>query len=221
MATATDRAVEGNQVVALRGIGWRGYLDLLRLRGGRRLPKIVYLDGTAWLMSPAYIHERYKSRFARFVPEVAFALGIGYAPAASTTFRRESEEGGVEGDETYYFAHEPMIRGKEEIRLDEDPPPDLAIEVVNTRDAYAAIEIYRRFAVPEVWVWDDDLRILVLGPEGSYVEAESSLVLAPLTAREISEWIGRPTTGSELEWDRDLRRWASEVLAPRVDRRAD
>ena len=46
------------------------------------------------------------------------------------------------------------VRGKKKLSLKIDPPPDLAIEVVQSHDADAAIEVYRRFKVPEVWVYD-------------------------------------------------------------------
>ena len=66
------------------------------------------------------------------------------------------ERGGVEGDQTYYFANAARVRGKKKIDLRRDPPPDLAIEVVVTHDADEAVEVYRRFRVPEVWVCDQD-----------------------------------------------------------------
>ena len=91
----------------------------------------------------------------RFVDEIVEELDIPCIRAGSTTFRRRAKKGGVEGDETYYLANEARIRGKDKIDLRTDPPPDLAIEAVHTHDAEAAIEVYRRFSVPEVWICDE------------------------------------------------------------------
>ena len=97
------------------------------------------------------------------------------SPPASTTFRRRAKTGGVEGDQTYYLANEARIRGKDKLHLKTDPPPDLAIEAVHSHEADAAIEVYRRFKVPEVWICDEaGLVILVLQPNGRYAESPTS-----------------------------------------------
>ena len=69
MATATINPTEeaiGDQCVEFPGVGWKGYSTLLRLRGERSVPRMVYLDGTVWLMSPAFPHERLSVRLGSF-----------------------------------------------------------------------------------------------------------------------------------------------------------
>ncbi len=212
---------EGDQCVEFPAIGWKGYLTLLRLRGERSTPRMVYLDGTVWLMSPSFPHERLKTRLDHFVTEVLVGLRIAYIPAASTTFRRRGKKGGVEGDHTYYIANEARIRGKDKIDLRTDPPPDLAVEAVHSHDAGAAIEVYRRLRVPEVWICDEaELVILILQPNGRYAQAPTSASFPFLTAAEVYDWMWRPQTVSELEWVEQLRRWVLRTLRPRVRRQA-
>jgi Uma2 family endonuclease len=214
----THEAVEGDQCVTLHRVDWRGYSSLLRIRGEGRVPRITYLDGTVWLMSPAYVHERLSTRLGLMVMTITLELGIPCTPAASTTFRRKKKKGGVEGDQTYYLTHEPMIRGKDELSLKVDPPPDLAIEAVNTNDATASIEVYRRFGVPEVWVCDaSEMQILVLQPDGRYAQARTSAVFPFLTADEVLEWVSRPVDGPETSWLRLVVQWVKETLKPRFD----
>src|SRR5215510_8497221 len=115
MSTATAihesiRLGEGDQCVEFPALGWKGYLTLLRLRGERSTPRMVYLDGTVWLMSPSFPHERLKKRLGWFVEEIVRAFGIPCVATASTTFRRRAKRGGIEGDETYYLANEVRIR---------------------------------------------------------------------------------------------------------------
>jgi len=43
----------------------------------------------------------------------------------TNTWRREAKLAGVEPDNCFYFQNEPIIRGKLEFDLNEDPPPDL------------------------------------------------------------------------------------------------
>jgi hypothetical protein len=49
MATATTKTIretDGDQCVELHHIDWNGYSTLLRLRGERSSPRMIYLDGT-------------------------------------------------------------------------------------------------------------------------------------------------------------------------------
>jgi Uma2 family endonuclease len=203
--------------VEFRGVGWDGYKTVLRLRGDRGVPRLVYLDGDLWLMSPSFPHERLKARLGLFVVEVAVGLSLPFLFAGQTTFRRRKKEAGVEPDESYYLANESRVRGKKQIDLRVDPPPDLAIEAVHTHGAEKAVEVLRRLRVPEVWVCDDDgLRIFVLQANKRYAASDRSLAFPFLTATEILDWVQRPPMTPDLEWMTELRQWVQDVLVPRV-----
>jgi Uma2 family endonuclease len=220
IATATRKTIreaDGDQCVAIRDIGWKGYSTLLRLRGDRAMPRMVYLDGTVWLETPQFAHERLRIRLDWLVVQTAVELDIPFIAAGSTTFRRKVKRGGVEGDQTYYLANEARVRGKQKLHLRTDPPPDLAIEAVHSHDADAALEVYRRFRVPEVWVCDEaELVILILQPNGRYAASPYSAAFPFLSAAEVYEWVSRPQTVSETEWVEQLRRWVKRTLKPRA-----
>ena len=209
----------GDQCVEMWGIGWAGDKTLLRLRGGACVPRMTYLDGDLWLMSPSFFHESLAERTGAFVVEVAVGVGVSYLPAGHTTFRRLKKKGGVEADKSYYFANEARVRGKKRIDLRVDPPPDLVIEAVYTHDAGAAVEVWRRFGVPEVWVVDQiGLRFLLLQAGGEYAESEASAIYPFVTKAEIYEWVTKSPETPELEWSRQVRQWIQDVLVPRVQR---
>jgi Uma2 family endonuclease len=208
--------IDGDQCVVLRDIGWKGYTTLLKVRGERSDPRMVYLDGSLLLLSPSYFHERLKELLGCFIMILVEELEIPCLMAGSTTFRRRAKRGGVEGDETYYLTNLDRIRGKKKINLKVDPPPDLAIEVVVSHDADDAVEVYRRFRVPEVWICDENqLTILVLQLDGQYVPSERSHAFSLLRASEIHSWVTRSQDGSDTAWIKELRRWIAEVLVPR------
>ena len=207
---------DGDQCVVLRNIGWKGYTTLLKVRGERSIPRMVYLDGSLLLLSPSFFHERLKELLGCFIMTLVGELEIPCVMAGSTTFRRRAKRGGVEGDQTYYLANLDRIRGKKKISLKVDPPPDLAIEVVASHDADDAVEVYRRFRVPEVWICDENqLTILVLQKNGRYVPAERGHAFSFLTASETHSWFSRSQDSSDTAWIIELRRWIAEVLAPR------
>jgi Uma2 family endonuclease len=219
MATATIETIEAglDQCVALRDVGWKGYSALLRLRGERSMPRMVYLDGTVWLMSPSFPHERLGKRLGWVVEVIVEEFEMPCIASASTTFRRRAKRGGVEGDQTYYLANAERIRGKDKISLKTDPPPDLAIEAVYLHEADGAVEVYRRFKVPEVWVCDEaGLVILVLQSNGRYAQSPSSSVFPFLRSSEVFEWVSRPQGEFDNDWIKKLRSWVQQTLKPRV-----
>ena len=203
--------------VEFADVGWKGYSLLLRLRGPRSFPKMVYLDGTVSLMSPGYPHERLKKRLGWIVEETAVVLRRPFIATGSTTFRRSSRKGGVEGDQSYYLANAARVLGKDRIDLKVDPPPDLAIEAVDTHTSDRSIKVYRRLRVPELWIGDETERvILVLQIDGEYARSETSLAFPLLRAAEIQAWATRPQTNSDADWLHDWRRWVRRTLRPRA-----
>lgn len=216
-------AFKGDQVVSMAGIGWAGYEELLKVRGDRSRPRLTYLDGDLLLMSPGHSHERDKDRFHLFVVEVARALRMPFRTAGSTTYRHREKEGGFEPDLSFYFANAPAVRNKQEINLEVDPAPDLAIEVVDSHSARAAIEVSRRLGVPEAWVCDEKgLTFRVLDETGRYIKSPGSRIFPLLTAEEIVDWVRRPEgdEDSDLEWLDALNRWIRETLVPRATKPA-
>lgn len=218
------RAHEADQCVTLRFIGWDGYRRVLRARGERPRPLMIYLDGALILMSPGHSHEVDGERFAMLVVEVAKRLRIPFHAAGSTTYRRRKKQVGIEPDNSYYFENLARVRGKRDIDLRTDPPPDLMIEVVYSHAANAAVEVSRRLGVPEVWVCTEkELQFLVLGPDGNYAPSATSRAFPVLTTAEALSWVRRPAGDdeSDLEWIEALARWVQETLVPRAANQAN
>ncbi len=225
MATTTTEAATIPEVEDLwyqwpHRVDWDFYRKILRLRGERGVPRVLYLDGSLYFMTPSHIHETIKERLSVFVKLIAIGLSIPCRPAGSMTLKKRSKEAGVEGDATFYIASVPRIAGKRSPDLRRDPPPDLAIEVVYKHGVAAAQEVYRRLRVPELWVaYEQRFEIFVLGKQGGryrYTPAERSLAFPFLTAAEIADWIARPWGEDETPWMQEVHRWVLETLAPRV-----
>jgi Uma2 family endonuclease len=219
-APAPVEPARGDQRVAFVGIGWEGYLALLKVQGEKSRPQIIYLNGDAYLVSPSNIHERLGDRLGTIVRVVVEELDIPCEPTRETTFHRSDLEVGVQPDDSFYLANYRPIAakdGKEDIYLDVDPPPDLVIEVVHTHPATQAVEVLRRLGVPEVWVCKKEgLSFLIRRKNGRYAEAKSSLSFPFLTSDEVFEWVARPGMASMTHWVKELRQWVKDVLVPRV-----
>lgn len=205
-------------VVEFPSIAWEDFEALVRMKGDRRHPRILYSQGDLTLVSPSQIHEQGADRLDTLVKEICVGLGLPCTPMVATLFRRRDLKEGIEGDRTYYLANEHAIRGKI-VDLSVDPPPDLAIEVEYTHPAGKAVEIWRRLGVPEVWVHQahrSALRFLRLGEDGQYDETSVSLAFPFLTVEEILGWIEQPRDEPESSWQSRLRQWICDVLAQRI-----
>ncbi|HWE37671.1 MAG TPA: Uma2 family endonuclease [Isosphaeraceae bacterium] len=227
MATVTEPVQADPQHVragvVLRQVPWEVYVRLRDERENDHV-RMAFCDGVLELTLPEYPHEKYARRLGIIIDLVALELGIDYAGAGSTTFRREgpgAKKGvGKEPDTCFYFAHEPLIRDKDQIDLETDPPPDLVIEVDNTNDSRRALPIYARMGVPEVWRYDVDTETLWFGalqPDGSYAPLDRSLALPMLTPGLVLEQLRRCVGVSEGQWGRSVRDWVRDTLMPRPE----
>ena len=134
-ATIESTQTDADQCVVLRDIDWKGYSTLLRLRGERPVPRMVYLDGSLYLMSPSFPHECLKERLGIFVMEVVVGPGhpLHLLPARRR-FVAAPSAAASRGIRPITWPTLDRIRGKKKINLRTDPPPDLAIEAVVTHE---------------------------------------------------------------------------------------
>jgi Uma2 family endonuclease len=126
--------------------------------------RITYLDGSIEIMTLGESHEQIKSLIGMFLEAYLIAIEIEFIPVGSATRRGEEKGTSFEPDESYY-----LYIKKEQ--------PDLAIEVILTSGNLRKLEKYRRFQIPEVWLWEDNrLQVYYLGAEGYSLIDRSQLL---------------------------------------------
>jgi Uma2 family endonuclease len=201
--------------IVLRDVPWDIYSRLRDADGNRHI-RMAYHHGTLEFISPRYRPEKYSRRLDRLVWELVVALEIPCACAGSTTFRKEGAEVGTEPDSCFYFANEPLIRDKDEIDLAVDPPPDLAIEIDNSRDSEGKLPIYAALGIPGVWRFDARASVLWFGrlqPDGTYASISHSECLPILTPERVLEALALCQGVPESRWGRLLREWIKGLSA--------
>ncbi|MCW8140867.1 MAG: Uma2 family endonuclease [Planctomycetota bacterium] len=185
-------SLTSEQRVVLHGVSWETYerlTDELEGRGGVRL---TYVRGSLELMSPSYAHDKIKRLIGRLIESYTLEAGIPIASGGSTTFKRRDLDRGLEPDECYWVQREPAIRGKSELDLLVDPPPDLAVEVEISRSALNKLSVYAALGVPEVWRHDGErLEVLLLGTSGEYAPTARSAALPGLPPDEVTRALAR------------------------------
>lgn len=162
MAVATQG---GEARVVLDNVNW-AIFEALTEKTGLRRGRLAYEEGTLEIMSPSSEHEIIKSSISLLVAAYAQEMEIDMVAVGSTTLKRQLKRRGVEPDESYYVQNEPIVRGRTDIDLEKDPPPDLVIEVQLTPSSLDKLGLYAAMGVPEVWMWEDD-RLKVYWSSGS------------------------------------------------------
>lgn len=196
--------------VVLYNISWQQFENLLKYLGDKRAARIAYDRGTLEIMTPLPEHEHYKEVISDIVKDLGDLLDLDYESLGSTTWKRESRLAGVEPDNCFYFQNEAAIRGKLQFDLNQDPPPDLVLEIDFTSKSLNRFPIYARLGVPEIWCYDSgELKIYHL-QNGEYQEAQISLVFPNLAVQEIPRLIEQNRSLGRRAIRQAVRAWARE-----------
>jgi Uma2 family endonuclease len=227
MATTTESQpkatiTETGQRFLLHNVDWHFYETMLQLIGDRPV-RLTYDRGNLELRSPSRKHERNKGLLGRLVQAVTEELEIPCTGEASTTWRREDIERGLEPDECFYvYDHAEQLAEKEEIDLNTDPTPDLAIEIDITRSSLDRQGIYAALGVPELWRFDgESLRVLRLRDDRTYEPCTASPTFPFLPLGDVVRLLKQGATMDQSRWGRMVREWVRNELAPRYQGRPD
>lgn len=174
-----------NDVVLLRDVSWDEYCRY-RDSDENRGVRMYYADGDLLLMTTGSLHERlsFLSGFALHAWAEVNALAI--MCFGRWTLKQDLKQKGLEADNCYYITRLPEVRGKRELDLAVDPPPDLAIEIDVTTSSQHKFGIYAALGIPELWVWKVDRFQPHRLTGGAYKPARSSTELPGFPLSEAS-----------------------------------
>ena len=152
--------------------------------GEDRACRIAYDQGILEIMVPYQEHKVPKVLIADFVTAIADELQIEVMQLGSLTLEREALTRAIEPDTCFYIQNEALVRSKN-IDLQNDPPPDLAIESDYTSSSLNKFNIYASLGVPELWRYSrQSLQVYQL-VEGNYELSETSIAFPFLPILEI------------------------------------
>lgn len=180
---------EAPRMFAIENASWELYELLLRDLEHQNV-RITYDQGRMVLMSPLPIHERIKRLAGRLLEEGTLELRIRISSFGSTTWKRQDLAKGLEADECYYIQNEPLVRGRTDIDLSRDPPPDLAIEIDITHSPIDRPGVYAALGVNEIWRFDGQrFHFLHRTAAGQYEPIESSEALPVMTPQILKQFV--------------------------------
>lgn len=150
---------------------WQDYQRMLSVLGDRAIPRIKYRPGEIWLMSPLPEHGRDVSLLSLVAITLLDHLNLRYDSFTPITMSLP-EVSGIEPDYCFYIENWRSVVGKSRIDWQNDPPPDLVIEIYVT--SYTDINDYLVYKVPEVWLLKNKQLLVYRLQEGNYILRESS-----------------------------------------------
>ncbi|OUL21158.1 hypothetical protein BV372_31885 [Nostoc sp. T09] len=141
---------------------WQEYQILCQQRGDGSIPRIKYRDGEVLLMSPLPVHGRDAHLIANIVVTLLDHDGREYDAFTPVTMELP-QESGIEPDYCFYIDNWQAVSGKKRIDWQQDPPPDLVIEIDVT--SYSDFQDYLPYRVPEIWLFKKQ-RLLIYQLQG-------------------------------------------------------
>ena len=155
-------------------------------------------------------HEDPKRTLEAIIEMVVLATKATMRRVGATTLKRSDLFKGIEPDSAFYFRNAKLMRGKHELSLPLDPPPDLVLEVAIGRDALDKFPIYAALGVPEVWRWDGQSAIIYRRDGGTYKESSASAELPPVTSEALTLFVERESEMDNLEWAEMIQAWVRD-----------
>lgn len=139
--------VPPGQSILLQDISWQKFESILAGLGENRASKLFYDQGLLEIMVPLPEHEYFKEAIGDLIKDLADELGLEYESYGSTTWKRQQRMAGAEPDNCFYVQNVTAIRGRLDIDLNSDPPPDLVLEIDITSKSLDRLPIYARLGV--------------------------------------------------------------------------
>ncbi len=213
MTTATISLSE--QRTVLNQVSWQTFINLLTDLGDNRAVRLYYDHGVLEIMTPLGEHENNNRFIDDLVRAIADELNLNLKKMGSLTLKRENLLKGAEPDSCYYLENEPLVRHKQNIDLESDPPPDLVLEIDITSSSLDKRPIYAAFGVGELWRYDGrQLEVFILDKTiESYQKSTQSLHFPWLPLEIIPQYIRQSLIDGETATLKDFRTWVRQLMA--------
>ncbi|MFH7029008.1 MAG: Uma2 family endonuclease [Heteroscytonema crispum UTEX LB 1556] len=207
----SNTLIQPEEIIHLSGISWQTYETLLKELAVSRRLRLTYNRGKLEIMAPSPEHERYKEVLGRFVETLAEELEVRIDPLGSTTFKRP-ELSGAEPDKCFYIKNLNAVKGKKRIDLQQDPPPDLVVEIDITSTSENRFEVYADIGVPEIWRYDGNSLSINILQNQEYIAVDRSLAFPNLPIPEIFNFLKQVGKQDYLDLIREFRNWVKSQI---------
>jgi len=201
------------QRVLLRSVGWQTFETLLGDLEETRSARLFYNQGDLEIMAPlSLLHENDNRLLEVLIGVLVEELDLEIKRTGSVTCKREDLERGAEPDSCYYIQHEAFVRNKDKIDFDNDPPPDLVVDIEYTHSALPKLSLYASLGVPELWRYNGDQLSIYQLVGDKYEQTQQSPTFSPIRVTEIPRFLRSSKKIGEVKMTKAFRQWVREQL---------
>ncbi len=203
----------GEKRLLFRSLDWQRYKTLretlCRDRGASPLEnrniRFTYLNGKLEVTMPLEIHEFSARLIELFIRILVVEFGMKVKTMGSTTLDREALERSAEPDNAYYIQNQAIVAGRD-VDLDQDPPPDLIVEVDITHTDIDKLALYAAMGVPEFWRYNGEVWRIYRLLSDHYQEVEVSPTFPQVPKVKLYEFLATARQ-DEVDAELALREW--------------
>ena len=201
-----------SDTILRHNISWSEFEEILAKLGDNRSSRVAYDRGDLEIMTPLPEHESYKEIIGDLIKDLADELELDYESFGSTTWKKEATLAGSEPDNCFYFENERAVRGRLDIDLAQDPPPDLVLEIDITSKSLDRLPIYARLGVPEIWRYDLGILKIYQLRAGQYQETDISLTFPSIPVKGIPNFIVKNIALGRRKLHQKFRVWVRQKI---------
>jgi len=199
------------QRLTLSPVSWQTYEALLDAFGEHRAVRLHYDQGVLELMVPLEAHENPSDVIGVFIRILVVESGLNLKSMASTTLRRSTLQKGAEPDKCYYIQNEALVRGRT-VDLEQDPPPDLVVEIDISHTDIDKNQLYVHMGIPEFWRYNGQVLTIYHLKNGQYQDCQTSPTFPWLDKAVFYNFMQRCRAVGEAPAEQELREWVQSQV---------
>lgn len=205
----------GEKRVTLQGLTWPAYQQILQALPQTRNAKLTYDRGILEITMPLEDHESASELIGLFIRILVGELGLKLKSMRSTTLNREDLDRGAEPDNAYYIQNQPQVAGRT-VNLQQDPPPDLVVEVDITHTDIDKNSLYAAIGVPELWRYNGQKWCIFQLEGTAYRECDRSPTFPWVQKTDLYTFLEQAKQ-DEITAEKSLRALARKIIDSRMD----
>ncbi|WP_427161829.1 Uma2 family endonuclease [Aliinostoc sp. HNIBRCY26] len=197
----------------LKNISWQTFKAMLTDMGNERNSRLAYDNGIVEIITPLMSHENSNRLIEGLILVLCEEFNLEVKTTGSLTLIRDDLEKGAEPDSSYYIQNEFLVREKENIDLNQDPPPDLVLEVDYSKPKIDKLSLYAAMGIPEFWRYNGTKLRIYLLTGNQYTEVEQSPTFAPVMVRDIPRFLQESQKIGQLAAKKAFRAWVKQQIS--------
>ena len=206
----TPEITLAEQRVVFYNISWQNYQQILAALGQNRSSRLIYDQGTLEITMPLEEHESATRLIELFIRILVVESNLKMKTMGSTTLNRDDLQRSAEPDNCYYIQNQPKVVGKT-VDLNQDPPPDLIVEVDITHTNINKLTFYSSMGVPEFWRYNGKILRIYQLQESAYIEVEKSPTFPKITKEQLYRFL-QDCQIDEVQAEKSFRAWVQQEM---------